>query len=148
MKTLVIGYGNSVRGDDGAGVHIAREIDNAKLPGVSVRIVHQLQVELVEEFSGFGRVIFVDARQDGPDVLLEKVHLPKTSIITSSHHVGPELLGNLAKKIYGLEPELFLCSIRGEDFDFKKELSMGALNRAKEAENKIRDLILKEVCRA
>lgn len=148
MKTLLIGYGNAVRGDDGAGAHIVREIEKTKLPGVSVRIVHQLQVELIEDFSGFDRIIFVDARNEGPEVSLEKIQFPKTCVITSSHHAGPELLGNLAKKIYGFESELFLCSIRGENFDFKKELSPDALTRAKAAITQIRELILKEACHA
>lgn len=144
MKTLVVGYGNPMRCDDGAGFYIAREIEKAGLPDVKIRTVHQLQVEIVEDFKDTERVIFADAREEGPEYSLEKIYLPKSAVVTSSHHVGPEFIGILAKKIYGYEPELFLCTVRGESFEYKNRMTEAGLARAARAVKKIESLIQKE----
>ena len=48
MDSLVIGYGNDLRSDDGAGRAVADRISEMELPGVAVRSVMQLTPELVK----------------------------------------------------------------------------------------------------
>ena len=50
--TLVIGYGNDLRTDDGAGRWVAERIESFDLPGVSVRSVPQLTPELTLDIAG------------------------------------------------------------------------------------------------
>jgi hypothetical protein len=70
---LLIGYGNELRGDDGVGPYVAREIDRRDLPGVRTFALHQLAPELAEEIAGADGVIFVDAEECGASD--EIVHL-------------------------------------------------------------------------
>ena len=54
-KTLVIGYGNTLRSDDGVGVWIAGQLAVLHLPNVDVRTCHQLFPELSSDFVSYGR---------------------------------------------------------------------------------------------
>jgi Ni,Fe-hydrogenase maturation factor len=64
---LVIGYGNALRGDDGAGPCAARLFGErcAARPGNDgaprVLVVHQLLPELVDDIAQAARVVFIDA---------------------------------------------------------------------------------------
>ena len=61
MNFLVIGYGNTLRSDDGAGQRVAEKIGQWELPGVGALAVHQLTPELAENIAQADAVIFVDA---------------------------------------------------------------------------------------
>lgn len=58
---LVIGYGNTLRSDDGAGQIVAEEVEKRGWEGVGTISVHQLTPELAEEIAQARGVIFVDA---------------------------------------------------------------------------------------
>ena len=59
-EILVIGYGNTLRSDDGAGQRVAELVAEWKLPNVRSLPVHQLTPELAEPISQAELVIFVD----------------------------------------------------------------------------------------
>ena len=61
MNFLVIGYGNTLRSDDGAGQIVAEKIAQWNLPGVRSLAVHQLTPELAEIIAQADAVIFIDA---------------------------------------------------------------------------------------
>jgi Ni,Fe-hydrogenase maturation factor len=42
---------------------------------------------------------------------------------TASHHLSPALLLTLTQRLHDRSPELFLCTVRGEQFDFGDSLS-------------------------
>lgn len=62
-KTLVLGIGNLIMGDDRVGIEIARMIKARISPkrGVEVREISVSGFRLVEEMLGFDRVIIVDS---------------------------------------------------------------------------------------
>jgi hydrogenase maturation protease len=64
VSTLVIGYGNPLRRDDGFGYQVARRLAEL-LPADRADVIacHQLTPELAEPISRSELVIFVDARQ-------------------------------------------------------------------------------------
>lgn len=144
MSTLVIGYGNITRSDDGVGVLIAQRIEQAFLPGVEVRTLQQLHVELAEEFLNYERVILIDASSDGEEVRLRRVEGGAGVTGSSSHHLGPEMLAGLATRLYGKEPVLFVCTVRAENFDFGQELTPSVRERAAEALRRILSLLQEE----
>jgi hydrogenase maturation protease len=67
MRTVVIGVGNPVRGDDAVGLHAARAVREALGSGspVDVREVWAGGLTLAEEMVGFDRAIVVDAMTSG-----------------------------------------------------------------------------------
>jgi len=93
MKTMVIGLGNPILGDDDEGWVVAQEISKLELSRSSSIVVECLSVcglILMERLVGYHRAILVDALQTG-------LHLPGTVIQlqladlpeqTSSHMVS------------------------------------------------------------
>jgi hydrogenase maturation protease len=118
---LVVGYGNSLRGDDGAGWHAAARLAaDPRLTGARVLARHQLTPELAAEVATASLVVLVDATTDAPpgSVLLRRVHPTPPSPGTWSHHFGPEHLAALAEGLYGATPPIVLAcvGVRGNSF--------------------------------
>ena len=67
---LVIGYGNDLRSDDGAGRAVAEMVSDLDLPGVEVRTMSQLTPELSLAITGRAKVVFVDADVDATEVAM------------------------------------------------------------------------------
>ncbi len=103
---LIIGYGNAIRSDDGAGLRAAEEIARRSPRGVRVLTTHGLTPELAEEIARSGRVIFIDASLRAESVLVRPVaataqhpeNLP-------THLLDPSLLLGLTQTLYGKLPE-------------------------------------------
>jgi len=63
---LVIGVGNPLRGDDGVGVHVARELAQRPLPeGVEVLDGGTEGLDLIFHLEAAERVLFIDAAEMG-----------------------------------------------------------------------------------
>ncbi len=94
MKTLVIGLGNPILTDDGAGIYAARVVEQL-LPADTIVDVVELAVgglQLMEAMVGYERVIVIDALWSPDDALGEIVtfdagQLPETMNTASAHDV-------------------------------------------------------------
>ena len=60
-ELLVIGYGNTLRGDDGVGPRVAEAVEKLNLPGVRTLVCQQLSPEHADPISRVRKVVFVDA---------------------------------------------------------------------------------------
>jgi hydrogenase maturation protease len=128
---LVIGYGNKLRGDDGVGQHVAREIEAQGWRGARAMAVHQLTPELAEPISAARHVCFVDARADGiGGVVCGSVQPLNGPVDGSTHAFGPAELLSLAQIAYGHCPSATLVTIPGASFDLSETLSTAALDGA------------------
>jgi hydrogenase maturation protease len=80
QNLLVIGYGNTLRGDDGVGPRVAEAVRALRLPGVSTLVCQMLTPEHAAPISLAQTVIFVDAAVDAPkDVQLRPLAPNDTS---------------------------------------------------------------------
>jgi hydrogenase maturation protease len=122
---LVIGYGNTLYGDDGIGPYAVEQLADAytqvsdKAEYLAMR---QLTPELVEVISSADTVIFVDAA-DGemPEGICSREltvsDMPadqKPGAFT--HHVEPTALLQSARFLYGRYPRAWLYTVKGENF--------------------------------
>lgn len=66
MKTIILGLGNSMRGDDSVGLHVARALHN-KLDDAETTVMETSMDGLtsLELLAGYDRAIIVDAIQTG-----------------------------------------------------------------------------------
>ncbi len=119
---LILGFGNPTRGDDAAGWEVARRLGLREIPGVEIRTSQQLNVELVEEWGTYDRVLFIDADPQGERVRVEKVD-PKADASSSTHHLSPEALLQLSRILYSTSPKLFLCRVPARNFGFSEGFS-------------------------
>jgi hydrogenase maturation protease len=141
LRTLVIGFGNIDRADDGVAYYVVNALrqrlgqkplkeDETGLEELGAEIdsvfLSQLTPELMETLAGYQRVIFVDAHvYENLDPLHCEPVSPQYSPSTFTHHLTPAAFLALLKTLYHLEPAGNLVSIRGHDFDFHRDLSTG-----------------------
>lgn len=118
-KTLVIGFGNPLREDDGAGHAVANRL------GPPAVAVVQLTPELADRIARAMRVVFVDADRSGPAgwVTRRRLDPGKAEAAAFSHHATPEGLLAAAKVLHGRLPEAWLVTIGGERFGWGERLS-------------------------
>ncbi|WP_135078899.1 hydrogenase maturation protease [Terasakiella sp. SH-1] len=136
MKTLIIGYGNPGRQDDGLGPALAQYIEDLKLPNISVDIDYQLNIEHAHDLMGYERVIFVDAALKGPEPYdFQPLNAGNPTSFTS-HSVSPQAILRLAKDLFQIEIKAFTLAIRGYEFEIiEEELSPKAAENLKEAQS-------------
>ncbi|MDE2027555.1 MAG: hydrogenase maturation protease, partial [Candidatus Omnitrophica bacterium] len=97
---LVIGVGNPLRSDDGAGPCVVEQIEAKHWPGIDTWIVQQLQLEDLDRMLAYDQVILVDASVSGPPLDFRPLEKSSRQTLPSSHHLSAELFVNLASEIY------------------------------------------------
>ena len=125
--TLVIGLGNSWRGDDGAGPAVARSLRD-EVPA-RVHVYEGEPVGLIEDWASADAVIVVDAVSSGAppgtihrlDPLAEPI--PAALSQGSTHAFGLAETIELARALDRLPPRLTVYGIEGERFTAGEELS-------------------------
>ena len=127
-RTLVIGYGNPARGDDGLGPAFVDSLNRVAPDQVDTRIDYQLCVEDAMDLAGFEQVVFVDAarhlNQPFTFYPLDEARVPDG---LDTHSLSPEAVVHLARILFGASTRAFVLAIRGDDFDvFEESLSAAA----------------------
>jgi hydrogenase maturation protease len=125
MRTLIIGIGNPLRGDDGLGWDVADELSRElQRDDVQVLATHQLTPELSEPVSNAERILFIDAARGGdPGILKCKLVVPIETGARHSHALSPETLLGMTQRLYGRCPAAYLLTIAGDSFDRGESLS-------------------------
>jgi hydrogenase maturation protease len=129
---LLIGFGNELRGDDGAGCRVARRLQGClgRRLGRSavVLVVPQLLPELAEPIGRARLVIFVDA-----SCLLSPGQVRRSQLRAGTgagsslaHHQSVQTLLGMARALYGRAPSAWLYAIGGGCFGYQTDLSAAA----------------------
>jgi hydrogenase maturation protease len=129
MKTLILGYGNTLRKDDGLGVYAAQSLASLTLPDdVEIRTYQQLSPELSATLAQMDHAIFIDAALtssgEKPGTIKIRTLRPRISQPGSiTHHFDPETLLAMAESLYGHAPQATLFSVSAASFDLEEGLS-------------------------
>ena len=126
MNFLVIGYGNTLRSDDGAGQRVAEKIAQWELPEVRSLAVHQLTPELAEDISQADAVIFIDAVATNSEnsISVQIQELQAADDDTSLGHIcNPRSLLSVTQILYGKTIKAYWVLIPAVNFDFGEEFS-------------------------
>lgn len=143
--TLIIGYGNIDRQDDGVAWHVLTQIAGlCGMPGpfdpgegfpldtgeatseTKPDLLYTLQLtpELAETIANYQRVCFVDAHTGA---VPEEIHFARLNCQFQNspftHHLTPQSCLALSQALYGISPQAILVSIRGYEFGFSTQLS-------------------------
>jgi hydrogenase maturation protease len=138
-RTLVAGFGNIYRRDDGAGGYVInalrRRLGRPELTPdedgfddlgneIDTILLHQLVPELAVDVAGYELVVFVDAHvaQIEDDLREEELDACYKQA-TVSHQLHPCSVLALANQMHGHSPAGVLLSLRGHDFDYGEGLS-------------------------
>jgi len=137
---LVIGYGNTLRGDDGVGPRVAEAVDVLHLPGVHTLICQQLSPEHAAPISLAQTVIFVDAAVDGPnEVQLRPLEAGATTQLMA-HAADPRTMLALSRDVFGQVPQAWWLTIPAVKMNFSEDLTPEAQRSLDEAVAKIQTL--------
>jgi hydrogenase maturation protease len=122
-STLVIGIGNTIRGDDGAGIRVAERIA-ARHPDVDILCVQQLSPELADTIARYERLIVVDASVTADAVRVTPLHASEGVPMPRTHNVSPEAILALSSTLYNHVPsDALLVEIPAGSCAFTEELS-------------------------
>lgn len=152
---LVIGYGNALRGDDGAGPCAAQRIgarSAGERRGVALRTlaVHQLLPELVDDIARAERVVFIDAylaneadeaneaaplRVEAVEAVdaVDAVDARAEAGMPSVHASSPAALLALCARLYARVPPACVVGIPAYDFAPGAAISPRTAQRIEEA---------------
>lgn len=159
--TLILGYGNADRQDDGVAWHVLNKI--AQLLGRSgflspdegeeqltgsdpeLLFVLQLTPEMAETIAQFNRVCFVDAHTGSVPGEVNFATLERRFQSSPfTHHMTPDTCLALAEALYKRSPEAILISVRGYEFGFERSLSARTAELAEQAARQIYEWLEKQ----
>jgi len=125
-RVLVIGYGNSLRADDGVGRYVCeRLVGDPRLVGATVIGAHQLAPELALDISRADLLVLVDAgRGPAPGTFtIEPLERSDGARSTWSHYLDPASLLALADELYGCSPATYVVEVGVESVEVGDRLS-------------------------
>jgi hydrogenase maturation protease len=141
-RALVIGIGNDLRGDDGAGTAVAARVAARAAPGVRVVAVQQLGPELAEEVACADAVIFVDASTLADRVTVREVGPAPGARAAGSHTLDPAALLALYRDAYGRGPgAAWQVEVPAAHFEVGEPLSDATRSAVHEAVAVVRELL-------
>ena len=125
MLSDLIGYGNTLRGDDGVGYRLVEALEGLELGQVECYCCHQLTPELAADLARVDRVIFVDATspQNPPSPLrLEQIGACSNPNL-GMHQAHPAQILALAENLYGHSPLAYALLLPTTHMDYGETLS-------------------------
>ena len=141
-RILVIGYGNTLRTDDGVGRRVAMAVSSWGRPDVESIAVHQLAPELAEPLATAELAIFIDARlAEGGEAVEVRPLEPSGGRGGLGHASDPRALLAAARALYGRSPRRLLVTVPAAELSVGEGLSPTAWRGAEEALGRIAALI-------
>ena len=131
MKTLIIGLGNTIKGDDGVGIYVARELKSRLNDNnIDIKETHYSGLKLMDLVYDYEKVVIIDALKDGSKGAGEvRLFKPQNNNFSETshnlHNMNFVKNYSLLKKTYPRIPEnlkIIGIGIKGTD-GFKEDLS-------------------------
>ena len=154
MKTLVIGLGNPILGDDGVGWRVAEEVakKNAKRPEVEVDYASLGGLSLMERLTDSERVILIDSIFTGekPVGTVSQITLNDLPDLTAGHSASAHdtslrnalNVGRSMNIVLPKDENVIIIAIEAENvYDFSQELSPAVAAAVPQAVNAVLELI-------
>ncbi len=153
-KTLILGMGNTIRGDDGVGIFIAEALrSQIDYPLVVIKQTQESGIHLLEKITGYEKVIIIDSLQSKEGRLgdVYRFNLLEENILSKSaksatpyslHHLGMATIMEIADTLIDMPKEIIIYAVKISQKDlFSDKLSL----EVKRAIPKAVNLIKKEL---
>ena len=126
MRAVVVGFGSTLRSDDGIGPHVAQRVAQV-VDSTDVLVITRqtLTPDLVCDIENADRVVFIDASAaEAPGVIREQ-WLESSSDTSADvvHSLEPSGLLELCRRAFGRAPEAVLITVGGNTFEIGDTLS-------------------------
>ena len=129
VKALVVGIGNDLRGDDDAGLAVARMMKREQPAGVSIVELNNDVTALIDHLPGFDVAMIIDATQSGsPPGTIHRfdastIPLPETPSTRSTHGMTVGSVLELARIQQQLPKKVLVYGIEGKQFSHGSSLT-------------------------
>lgn len=145
-KSLIVGYGNILRGDDGIGPYVIDLLRDHVGDRAKLLTLPQLDISLALDIKESDLTIFVDAQTGVFDdlVYVERVYpssRSNPSFSYTSHLISVPFLLELIQQWYNVTPVCYLVMVKGMDFSLSEKISQPAKEAAQLAVQKILELL-------
>lgn len=152
MKTMIIGIGNSLLGDDGVGVHIARRLSRLiKDENVDVVDANMGSLNLLDFILGYDKLIIIDAIMTKQNRIgeiyrlgQEKISEPVYTASTSPHHFNLPATIEIGRRLFPSEmpKEVVIYAVGAQDV---AQVSEEITDEVKKAIPGVISLVLEEI---
>ncbi len=128
-RAVVIGVGNRLRGDDGAGLEVTERLREAAPAGVDLVSCDAEPTRLMDAWSGFDSVVLVDTVTSGaPAGTLhrfdaEEAPVPARVFRSSTHAIGLAETIELARALGRLPRRVRVYGVEGAEFGTGRPLT-------------------------
>lgn len=139
MRVVVVGVGNTLRGDDAAGLEAARRLRDLLPPEVRVVQSDGEPSRLLDAWEGADAVVILDAvSSEGSPGAVHRLDassepLPARLFGASTHELGVGEAIELARALGRLPERVVVFGVEGADFGARDELSPEAARGVAEA---------------
>ena len=141
-EILVVGYGNTLRGDDGVGPMLAETVAEQGWPDVRGIALPQLAPELAESLAVARAAIFIDARLGiAPPGVNVTFLVPGEAESATTHACDPQSMLAIADILFGRAPPVWMVTVTGCDFGLGETLSASCREYAREEMKLLEGLI-------
>ena len=129
VKALVVGIGNNLRGDDDAGLAVARMMKLEQPASVTILELNNDVTALIDHLSGFDVAMIIDATQSAsPPGTIHRfdasaIPLPETPSSRSTHGLTVGSVLELARIQQQLPKKVLVYGIEGKQFSHGSSLT-------------------------
>ncbi|MCD4758823.1 MAG: hydrogenase maturation protease [Arcobacteraceae bacterium] len=120
MRRVIVGFGNDLRGEDGFGIEVVKQLQKYPLKNTKLIRTFQLTPELALELQEFDEIIFVDAAHSDTNHYALACNLEKTNQNTISHHISIEMILSILNSLYDSFPTFQVYSMLTNSYDIVK----------------------------
>lgn len=113
----IVGFGNTLRGEDGFGVNVLQELEKYPLKDTKLISVFQLTPELALELQEFEEIIFVDAAHSENEHYALACNLEASNQNLLSHHISIWTLLSILNTLYKSFPKYQIYSMLTNNYD-------------------------------
>lgn len=144
---MIIGIGNPLRGDDGAGIAVARRVKEQLAGEVDIIEQDGDGLQLLEVWRRASLVFLVDAMSSGttPGTIavfdVAKQHLPFKFFLSSTHIFGLPQAIELARALEQLPPKFLVFGIEGQNFELGSPLSEKVTHAINQVVSRLREKV-------
>jgi len=148
-RTLILGIGNMIRGDDGIGIRLVRKLKETLPSEFEIKEAAAAGLELIGIIAGFSRAIIIDAIQTsggkpGQVYRLSPEEFKRACSYSSAHALGLIQIVELGKKLMGSEfPQVEVLGIEAREIgEFSQNLSPELEKQFSDTAEAVRNLVI------
>ncbi len=115
--TIIVGFGNDLRGEDSFGIDVIKRLQSYDLPNTKLISTFQLTPELSLELKEATKLIFIDATFNHKDNYSLACNLEEYKYDQLSHHISIRTILMILERLYNTKPEYELYSMFTNNLD-------------------------------